>query len=349
MEHVAAVDADDDGGAVRLCYRMMSRTQSEECPESPLKNNSSGGLNNKFPYPETIREEESPEQGTEKPLQVPRSETETSVGSVFGHSDTGLSDGDNKSTDDKCHKSQDTLASFDNVLVHLKSNGFNKPNDLENLHRVQFHEDLVIPESTAQLKSSLLGKDPECVQNFYPSHRHSDTSLFRPPNLNIHRPSDVTGHSDLLKSRFLKTSSTFGSFLNLISNNRTSAECREEDYWIKEYKCLDIFLALFSIGFFLADVVSDWRLAVIYYFDNQMSLFALTVVFIVLPSLISAVITIIWSAMDHQVYKAHLHNQKSRHIHRSNTVGDNIILMLKVVFSIFQLGRCFRQVHIYLT
>lgn len=334
MEYV--VDLEGDSGAVRLCYRMMSRTQSEECPESPLKKNSSSGLSNKFP--ETIKEEESPEQETEKTLNVPRSETETSAGSVFDHSDTGISVDDNKSMNDKCHNSQDTLASFDNVFIHIKSNGFDKSIDSKHFEHVTFQEELIVPESTARLKSSLLRNTTESA------HRHSDTSLLKPPNLNFHRLSDATANAQFLNSKFQKRSSTFGSFLNLITIKRKSTDChKDDDYWIKEYNCLDLFLALASIGFFLADVVSDWRLAGIYYFDNQMSLFVLTVVFIVVPSLISAIITVIWSAMDHQVYKAHINDQKSRHIRRSNTIGDNILLVLKVVFSVFQLGRCFRS------
>lgn len=117
-----------------------------------------------------------------------------------------------------------------------------------------------------------------------------------------------------------------------------------------DFRIIDVILTLNACGFFLADIVSDWRLAILYYLDGEILLFALTVAFIMVPATISAFISATWSIIDHKRYTTH---EKSKNIenvetgrhrkhHWSATTIDRILLFFNVVFATVQLGRCFR-------
>lgn len=97
--------------------------------------------------------------------------------------------------------------------------------------------------------------------------------------------------------------------------------------WLPTFTIMDLIFALLGVCFFVADIYTDWRLAFKYYFSNHMDMFYWTLGIILVPAILSGIISMIWSYNDHQYSEDKL---------------DLVMLVLKVVFSILQLGRCFR-------
>ncbi|KAJ8302496.1 hypothetical protein KUTeg_018892 [Tegillarca granosa] len=71
--------------------------------------------------------------------------------------------------------------------------------------------------------------------------------------------------------------------------------------WPPTFKLRDLFFAVLGLVLFVLDLISDWRLAVLYFLHNQNVEFYLTLGFILGPSLFSGVISIVWYTTDHVV------------------------------------------------
>lgn len=100
----------------------------------------------------------------------------------------------------------------------------------------------------------------------------------------------------------------------------------EKNNWPPEFSKIDFLLLCFSVALFLFDIASDWRLAVSYYVDNNLWLFYVSAGFIVVPSIFSGILSIVWFIMEE----------------KSHEYTNPVRFLFRVLFSFLQLGRVYR-------
>ncbi|KAJ8303175.1 hypothetical protein KUTeg_019571 [Tegillarca granosa] len=148
---------------------------------------------------------------------------------------------------------------------------------------------------------------------------------------------DTDTHSEIHGSNVQKDHSTDTPLVP--KPDETSKTTETTEIWPPKLTIMDLISAIISCVFFITDIASDWRLVVIYFLQKEYTLFGLTIAFIMVPALILGTISIIWSAVEH----AHMKAKQSSGSGSSDQAewDSKSHLVIRVIFSLLQLGRCF--------
>ncbi|XP_061172140.1 XK-related protein 6-like [Saccostrea echinata] len=101
--------------------------------------------------------------------------------------------------------------------------------------------------------------------------------------------------------------------------------------WPPRFQIKDIVLAFIGFFTFAVDYGTDIRLLVFYYYENRLTHLYLTAGFIIVPSVISGIISVIW-------YKMYYRRDKRNKYEHAKT-----LYIFRITLSFFQLGRLWRQ------
>ena len=104
-----------------------------------------------------------------------------------------------------------------------------------------------------------------------------------------------------------------------------------------EFKCIDVFINLFSIASFFFDVGTDIFVAVLYLKGGLYWYFGFTVAFICVPAIINTIFGLIWYVDDHRYYR----DTAGTEGHHGKTVST-MRWIIRFLFLVFQIGPILR-------